>query len=390
MQANRNGKVSIKMVELKQHGFSYETWEVHGYRADGTRIRIRCKSEDEARIKKSEEETKLINAERAARFIQTRLTAAQLSEAEACVDRLFPKYTLTEAVDFFFKHFHAPDFQISISDASAKFREAKEGVIRDRTLIQLKSTLKQFERFTDSCHLHEVSGETVDNFLSSLRARDGIAKASRKTWNNYRGDLHQFFEWCCEKQQRYLATNPAADAKRYNIENGHVDVLAIKKCRDLMEHVSEFKEGKLARYFALALFAGIRPGGELEKLAGHSELIDLESKVVRITAEISKVGKPRQIKIRPNLRKWLERFPGEIIPVNADRDLKTVRKKFKLSHDVCRHTFISMHIGAFKSFADAAIESGNSEVIIRDHYLNTSTLSAAKQFWKIEPQKATT
>jgi hypothetical protein len=44
-----------------------------------------------------------------------------------------------------------------------------------------------------------------------------------------------------------------------------------------------------------------------------------------------------------------------------------------------------MHIGAFKSFADAAIESGNSESIIRDHYLNTSSLASAKQFWKIEP-----
>jgi len=382
----RKARVSVKKVELKQHGVSYETWEVHGYRQDGTRIRIRCKSEDEALMKKSEEETKLINAERSARFIQTRLTAEQLSEAEGCFDRLAPKYTLTEAVDFFFKHFHQPDFQISVSDASTKFRTALEGQVRDRTLVQLKSTLGMFERFTDNRNVHEVTGDTVEDFLNSLRARDGVNKASRKTWNNYRGDLHLFFEWCAKKQQRYVTSNPAADSKRHRIENGHVDVLAIKKCSDLMSHAAEFKGGKLARYFALALFAGVRPGGELEKLAEHPELIDLDNKVIRITAEISKVGKPRQIKIRPNLRKWLERFPGEILPVNADRDIKAIRAKFKLTHDVLRHTFISMHIGAFKSFADAAIESGNSESIIRDHYLNTSTLSAAKLFWKIEPE----
>src|SRR5258708_20497848 len=91
----RNQEISIKKIELKQHGFSYQTWEVHGYRSDGTRIRIRCKSEDEARMRKSEEETKAINSERSTRFIQTRLTAARLSEAEACFDRLAPKYTLT-------------------------------------------------------------------------------------------------------------------------------------------------------------------------------------------------------------------------------------------------------------------------------------------------------
>jgi hypothetical protein len=77
MADRREQEISIKRVELKQHGFSYETWEVHGYRADGTRIRVRCKSEDEARMRKSEEETKAINSERSARFIQTRLTAAR-------------------------------------------------------------------------------------------------------------------------------------------------------------------------------------------------------------------------------------------------------------------------------------------------------------------------
>src|SRR5467141_2002911 len=140
-------EIGIKKVTLKQHGYTYQVWEAHGYRPDGTRIRIRCKSEDEARIRKSEEETKAINSERSSRFIQTRLTAAQLSEAESCFDRLAPKYSLTEAVDYFLKHFHAPDFTITVGEASTKFRSAMEGRVRDRSLIQLKSTLGQFERF---------------------------------------------------------------------------------------------------------------------------------------------------------------------------------------------------------------------------------------------------
>src|SRR5258708_16386714 len=323
MERRRKQEISIKRVELKQHGFSYETWEVHGYRGDGTRIRVRCKSEDEARMRKSEEETKAINAERSARFIQTRLTAAQLSEAESCFDRLVPKYSLTEAVDYFLKHFHAPDFTITVGEASTKFRAAMEGVIRDRTLIQLKSTLGQFERFTDNCSVHEITPEMVERFLNGLRERNGRDKTSRKTWNNYRGDLHQFLEWCREKPQRYISANPASETKRFEIENGHVEVLTVKRCQELMEHVAEFKGGKLARYFGLASFAGIRPG-ELEKLADIPELVDLENKVIRITAAISKTGKPRQIKIRPNLLKWLKKFPGEILPVNADRELKTI------------------------------------------------------------------
>src|ERR1700730_14051000 len=377
--------ITVKQVTQREHGTEYQTWLVDGY-VNGKRIRVRCKSEDEARMRKSEEETKAINAERSARFIQTRLTAAQLSEAEACIDRLAPKYTLTEAVDYFLRNFHAPDFTISVGNAAAKFRTAMEGVVRDRSLKQLKSTLGQFERFADDCSVHEVTAETVERFLESLRAKNGTDKARRKTWNNKRGDLHQFFEWCRETPQRYVSANPVTDVKRFEIDSGHVEVLTVKRCRELMDHVTEFKGGKLGRYFSLALFAGIRPAGEGTQLMARPELVDLENKVIRITAAISKTGKPRQIKIRPNLLKWLKRFPGEVVPVNAENELNAIRKTFTLSHDICRHTFCSAHVMAFGSFAETAIESGNSETVIRTHYLNAIPKSQAKAFWRIEPK----
>jgi hypothetical protein len=139
-------------------------------------------------------------------------------------------------------------------------------------------------------------------------------------------------------------------------------------------------------YFGLALFGGIRPEGELRKLADHPELVSLENKVVRITPEISKTRKPRQVKIRPNLLKWLKRYPGEILPTNCNNEIAAIRKQFALSHDVLRHTFISAHAMAFGSFVETAIESGNSEKIIRDAYFNAITKTEAKAFWKIEPK----
>jgi hypothetical protein len=45
----------------------------------------------------------------------------------------------------------------------------------------------------------------------------------------------------------------------------------------------------LIPYFAITLFAGVRPGpnGELAKLAEHPELVSLENRSIRITAAIS-------------------------------------------------------------------------------------------------------
>jgi hypothetical protein len=222
--------ITVKQVTQREHGIEYQTWLVDGY-VNGKRIRIRCKSKSEALMRKAEEETKALIADRSSRFIQTRLTAAQLNEAESCFDRLAPKYTVAEAVDYFLRHFHVPDFQITLSEASTKFRTAMQGVVRDRTLKQFKSSLGQFERFTDNSHVHEVTSETVERFLQGLRARNGTDNASCKTWNSVRGSLHQFFEWCRKKPQRYVSANPVVDVKRFKIDNGYVEVLTVKRCR---------------------------------------------------------------------------------------------------------------------------------------------------------------
>jgi hypothetical protein len=43
---------------------------------------------------------------------------------------------------------------------------------------------------------------------------------------------------------------------------------------------------------------------------------------------------------------------------------------FGLTHDVLRHTYISMFVAKFRSMGEAALQAGNSESIIRRHYLD--------------------
>jgi hypothetical protein len=384
----RAGRLAVRQKYAFEHGYRYPYWEVSGTDGRGNRIRKRWPDETAARLWKTAKEAELLNCERSIRHLFTHLSVDQLAAAEAIVHRLGERYTLTDVSDFFFRNHQEADFQISFSKASVAFRGAQEGVIRERSIVQLKSTLGQFEKFIEDSDLQEITTADCERFLRSLRGKDGVNAASKKTWNNYRADLHLFFQWCADKQRRWVAANPIADVARMQTQNGQVDVLPIGTAQALMEYVAEFKGGRLARYFALALFAGIRPGGELEKLAAHPNLIDLNNQVVRISQAVSKTGKSRPIKIHPNLYGWLTQFGGDLLPVNHDRDIKHIRQKFGLSRDVLRHTFVSMHIGAFGSFANTAIESGNSEKIIRDHYLNTSSLADAQSFWQIVPAQA--
>jgi integrase len=165
--------------------------------------------------------------------------------------------------------------------------------------------------------------------------------------------------------------------------------LSAEQAEKLMHHVEQVDGGSLVPFFALALFAGIRPclrHGEILKL--KPEHVRLDTGVILIEPEVSKVRMKRNVTIHPNLSAWLTAYPLEkfpIIPTNLQHKRAAVAKDFDLSHDIMRHTFISMHVAKFRSMGEAALQAGNSESIIRKHYLDLKTAAEAEKFYGIMP-----
>jgi hypothetical protein len=226
-----------------------------------------------------------------------------------------------------------------------------------------------------------------------------------KRHNNMRGDLHAFFNYCLSPARKWTKENPVVGTTRFKITRGIPDIITAEKAAELMAYLENYacgartkhKPGCLVPYFALTLFAGIRPSvddGEIRELARSvdlEKLIDLDLGVIRITPQISKVGAVRQVKIRSNLAVWLKRYPLTEFPImlpNMQDKVSEVRKKFGLTDDVLRHTFISNHVAKWKSLGEAALEAGNSEAMIRKHYLNMVSDAGADAFWAIVPQSA--
>lgn len=497
------GKLSVREILETKDGYSWTAYMVQGFKTpDGRHGRKKFSDRDEALAWIATKNVELQNADTALCNVVTRLSKAQVEEAEGAFNRLAGRYTLGEAVDYFLRHFAQPDHTVRLDHAlsgvkGSKERTAIEGFleareregVRPRSLVQLKSTISNFvasvtlvkmpealraeidrvhaelaaeraatlaeviralpedlrepartaaedlgtvldllrvqklpsalrdavadardviearrrtsdkdlataivERVPGACvpSVHEIGTPDVEAFLRGLRSKDGTGPASRKTWNNARADLHAFFGWCADPQRRWCASNPATSISKFKLGRGVPEILSVAQCRDLLQFVAVFEGGVLARYFALALFAGIRtgPDGELVKLARHadrSKLIDLARGVIHIQPEISKTHQYRQTTIRPALHQWLTRFGGELLPPNSDRLVKHIRAKFNLGHDVLRHTFFSYLVGAEGSVERAALEGGNTEAILRRHYLNTSTAGEATYFWQILP-----
>jgi integrase len=255
--------------------------------------------------------------------------------------------------------------------------------------------LKAFKAAFPAREVHTFATADIQGFL----ANRGVGK---KRLNNLRGDLNAFFVFCQAAPREWTRENPVKPIPKYRIARGIPEIMSASTAARLMAYVETYSGGPrtnrptgfLAPYFALCLFAGLRPSvpdGEACKLgllANPGRFIDQEIGVIRITPEVAKTNSVRQVAIQPNLAEWLVRYPLSkypIMPANAGHLVTAVRKKFALGDDVLRHTFISMHVAKFKSLAAAALEAGNSETMIRRHYLNLVSEAEASKFWSITP-----
>ncbi|MBA4135887.1 MAG: hypothetical protein C0518_01065 [Opitutus sp.] len=239
-----------------------------------------------------------------------------------------------------------------------------------------------------------ISTLDLENYLDGTsRNREGLKGYQNKTWNNRRGVLCTFFSYCSQKG--WLDRNPAVNLKvwrKAELAMAPVHYLSASRALELLRYVEQNHEGRLVPYFALTLFAGIRPSyADAEITRFEPSWVNLVKNVIQVPKEKSKVKKKREIKLAPNLRAWLEAYPLEKHPIvcrNFRNLLLAVREKFQLQHDELRHTFCTMLVGKTQSVADAAMQAGNSEAILWSHYLDLVGPEDAADFWNIYPSRS--
>jgi hypothetical protein len=393
------GRFTLKRIEVRNGPFTYATYRVEG-KLNGIRIRKNFKSRHEAAGEKQRLEIEAANTDGAIAAQNTSLTAEQLREAEAAFHRLGGR-SLSLAVSHFLSTYHEPATKQTIAEIIPNFLTEKKLKVKPPTYSNFHATMKAFQLAHGAKKPHEVTSFHVDEYLRSLSFNKRLpgGKFQRvpvgpKRWNNVRSDLSVFFNWCAKAPRKWIAASPVGEVEKHKIAHRTPEILSVQRCADLMAHVTEFEEGRFLLYFSLALFAGVRPsarGGEIVKVIAQNDerkLIRSDLGVIHIPPDIAKTGRVRQITIQPNLKAWIDlatKRHGSVVPPNIEKYTAKVRTKFELSPDVLRHTFASMHVGKFHSVGQAALESGNSETIIRNNYLNVVSEAEAKAFWQIMP-----
>ncbi len=359
---------------------------------DGKRVRRNFATRPEAKAEVDALEIQRLQGETGIRPTVTRLTEDQLHEAEAVFKRLSGKpHSLSFWVDYALANYREPARQKSITEAIADYIALKEhelaqDLISEPYLVRLR---REMNRLPKRCPAVTMSDLTPARLVAYFE----FGRASRKTYNNRRGVISGFLKFA--QQRDWIAENPLikVPAQRIRRRRGGAQTLTATAAKELMEFV-ETNHPSAVPFFALCLFAGIRPclrTGEIVRLKPSHVRLD-EGKI-RIDGEVSKIREPRTITIQPNLAAWLRAYPLEmnpIIPANLQHLRERAVEKFNLTHDVMRHTYISMFVAKFRSIGEAVLQAGNSESIIRKHYLDLKDPSEAELFYGIMPKRKPT
>lgn len=383
-----NQSFSVRRFKNRNGVFS---WRVHGH-LNGVRIRRNFKTQEEAAAEKTGLEIKALHLASNLRAITTCLTEDQVREAEA-VFRQIAEHgrSLSSCVSFTLANEREATCRKALNEAIADYialkeHELEQDLISDPYLVRLR---REMNRLPKRCPAVTVSDLTPARLVAYFE----FGRASRKTYNNRRGVISGFLKFA--QQRDWIAENPLIKipAHRIRRRRGGAQTLTATQAQELMEFV-ETNHPTAVPFFALCLFAGIRPclrTGEITRLKpGH---VRLTEGIIRIDGEVSKIREPRTITIQPNLAAWLRAYPLEkhpIIPANLQHLREKAVEKFDLTHDVMRHTYISMFVAKFRSIGEAALQAGNSESIIRKHYLDLKDPAEAELFFGILPGRKPT
>jgi site-specific recombinase XerD len=398
-------KQRFKITPYFNHTGS-KAYRVYG-RLNGKTIRKNFKTRVEAVTARDRLEIEYLNSKNYGQSIWTTLSHEENADAIRALGIIREsdlKKDLSFAARYLVEHYCEAKEQITANLAVVEYLQQRE-IDRDRehiTKVQyrtLKGELNRFSAFFNERNLSEIQAAEIQAYLEG---GDDKKMPSLKTWNNRRGYLSTFFKFCMTK--KYAGENPILELPNYKLKKmrGTASTLSAQEAASLMHWLEGYRGNKrkdgsylgeagcLVPYFAITLFAGLRPDykeGEMGKLQPSD--IRYDTNVILVEPEVSKVNERRTIKMQPNLKAWLERYPLDkypLIPKHMFTLITDVRKKFKLPHDVMRHTFISMTVGAFRSVGDASLQAGNSEAIIRKHYLDLKSSEEADAFWRIVPK----
>ena len=311
-------------------------------------------------------------------FKKTHLSNSELLDAEAAFSALGSRLSALEAAQIALKVWEEKNSGIELELAYELFREHLEkSNLRPDTVKKYHQTASRFLEYSNVLNTRDLSDEVIDSFMNQFK--------HPLNFNARRRELNRFLNFITSES--WCRSNPMDRIKPKKVEYDAPELLTPEQVKELLHVARRTAPASGQAYLALLLFAAIRPE-EMKRMASRDQIhqcINFDTNYITIPASIAKNRGLRKIKIRPALKAFIKAHPQRI--ELSDYHLRKIKSEisFKIPHDGLRHTGITGIYMDLRNFADTALETGNSESIIRKHYLGTWTEKQSDDFWAIRP-----
>ena len=257
-------------------------------------------------------------------------------------------------------------------------RRAKKGEVSVYHIRNLRNSKRIVERTFGNYPVAQITKRDIIRWLDSL----DMSAPSR---DFYRRHILTFLSFAVDRG--YIKENPARGISKIGQE-GEIGIFTVDQCRSLLENA-----GQMLPYYALGMFAGLRPMSEIKRLDWSA--IDWTDKVV--TVRNWKGGKTRSSRYRyvnmsANLLAWLDPFrgsTGRVWPNNFQEAHQRAKREAgiqKWPHDGMRHSYASYLLALTQNSALVADQMGHSSCdMIYGSYRRLVKANDAAAFWSIYP-----
>lgn len=305
-------------------------------------------------------------------FIAKTYSVEQLADIKSAMEILPSGLTLTEAVRKIIAYKSSKDLEELVKEFLYVQKNRDLSYDHNSHIIShLNAFVKKFKNFD------EINPESILKWLLSLNL-------APKTIANYKGTLGTFFDYCFRKD--YISQNPMLKIGSIDlpsIAEAPKGFLSISQTKEFLEMLRQ-KFPHLVKFYALALFAGIR----VEEISRMQESdVDATSKKIFLPQKIQKTKRADILEdIEPNFWDfWNDKYPfGKL----TKEERKSFKKflGFDLPHNFARHSFATYHFSLYLDAKRTCAITRHSEEMLKRHYLSQRVAKeTAAEYFNIRP-----
>ncbi len=313
------------------------------------------------------------------------LTDRERVDAAEAIKRLAEvNTTLSNAVDYFFKHAKPTGGTMLFSDAVQPFLDSRDAKnCKPRYVRNLKAQFDQLSPAFVGRNVNELRHVDIEQALAELAS---VREWNVKTRNNYIISLRAFFSFCIAR--KWCAENAATDVNKSRLDEVPVAIFTPADAVALLTATLRHAPSMLGP-FAIGLFAGLR----------RSEVCQLDwstvkTETIEVLAATAKTRRLRFVDIPANLATWIALcrkeeqgrvFTGSEDDYNEMRRFVAELADLDWPHNAIRHSAASYHLAYHEKPGYTALQLGHSEDVLFTHYRRPISRKEAAPFWNIYP-----